>query len=64
LCVQSLMEKCARDFVPTLAVECTVWPPFQALNFARVPLRHQLVVTNGGTIADSAFLCWYAGSAG
>ena len=33
---------------------------FQVLNFARVPLRHQLVVMNGGTILDSAFLCWYA----
>ena len=49
-----------RDsYVPTVAMECLVWPPFQVLNFARVPLRHQLVVMNGGTIADSAFLCWY-----
>ena len=32
----------------------------QVLNFARVPLRHQLVVMNGGTILDSAFLCWYS----
>ena len=30
----------------------------QVINFARVPLRHQLVVMNGGTILDSAFLCW------
>lgn len=30
----------------------------QIVNFARVPLRHQLVVMNGGTILDSAFLCW------
>ena len=30
----------------------------QVINFARVPLRHQLVVMNGSTILDSAFLCW------
>ena len=30
----------------------------QVINFARVPLRHQLLVMNGGTILDSAFLCW------
>lgn len=55
---QDLAEKCSKDFWPTLLVEMLVWPPFQVANFAKVPLRHQLVVMNGGTIMDSAFICW------
>ncbi len=56
--MQDLATKCRKDFWPTLVVEMVVWPPFQVLNFAKVPLRHQLVVMNGGTIMDSAFICW------
>ncbi|CAK0784823.1 hypothetical protein CVIRNUC_008027 [Coccomyxa viridis] len=56
--LQDLKEKCAKDFWTTTVIEMVVWPPYQVLNFARVPLRHQLVVMNGGTILDSAFLCW------
>ena len=58
--LQDLAVKCSKDFWPTVLIEMLVWPPFQVVKFARVPLRHQLVVMNGGTILDSAFICWCA----
>lgn len=30
----------------------------QALNFWKVPLKHQLLAANAATVADSTFLCW------
>ena len=38
--------------------ECCIWPMYQTLNFARVPVQHQLLVCNLGSLLDSRFLCW------
>ena len=51
-------EKMRKDFVPTLAAEVMVWPVVQTFNFARVPVQHQLLVVNGMTIVDAAFISW------
>eukprot|EP00891_Asterochloris_glomerata_P009857 jgi/Astpho2/9857/Aster-x1614 len=39
-------------------IECCIWPMYQTLNFARVPVQHQLLVCNLGSLLDSTFLCW------
>ena len=46
-------------FLPTLVAESVAWPIVQAANFALVPLRHQLLVINLWTVADTAFLSWW-----
>ena len=38
--------------------ECCIWPFYQTFNFARVPVQHQLLVCNLGSLLDSTFLCW------
>jgi protein Mpv17 len=54
----ALSDKLRRDFWPTYAAELAFWPAFQAFNFARVPLRHQLLVVNLACLLDATFLCW------
>lgn len=53
-------RKIKKDFIPTFAAECTVWPAIQSLNFAKVPVDYQLLVVNLLTILDSTFVCWTA----
>lgn len=53
--VQHKMEK---DFVPTFAVELTMWPLVQAINFALVPVTYQLLVVNCATVVDAGLLSW------
>ena len=38
----------SSDFVPTYLAELAFWPAFQALNFWRVPVRHQARRGQGG----------------
>merc|ERR1712046_112422 len=45
-----------RDFGPTLALEWALWAPLDVANFALVPVRHQLLVTNCGCLAESVAL--------
>jgi protein Mpv17 len=51
-------RKMATDFVPTLALELSVWPFVQSINFWKVPVQHQLLVVNSATIVDAAFMSW------
>lgn len=46
------------DFLPTLTAEIAFWPVFQAVNFSRVPLQHQLLAVNCMTMLDAAFMSW------
>lgn len=55
---QDVKQKLRHDFLPTLGAECCIWPMYQTLNFARVPVQHQLLVCNLGSLLDSTFLCW------
>ncbi len=55
---QDVKAKYRSDYASTLAAEVVVWPAYQALNFARVPVRHQLMVCNMATIVDASFLSW------
>jgi hypothetical protein len=51
-------RKMATDFVPTLALEVSLWPFVQSINFWKVPVQHQLLVVNSATIVDAAFMSW------
>jgi len=50
--------KVRRDFASTYAAELAFWPAFQALNFWRTPVRHQLLAVNLACLLDATFLCW------
>jgi len=51
--------KCAqKETLPVLLAEIVFWPPYQAFNFSKVPVRHHLNVVNFGCLLDSTFLCW------
>jgi hypothetical protein len=56
--LEKIKDKLRRDFWPTYAAELAFWPAFQAFNFARVPVRHQLLVVNLACLLDATFLCW------
>ena len=51
-------NKIRSEFWPTFLVELGFWPAFQALNFWRVPVQHQLLAVNAACVLDSTFLCW------
>lgn len=53
-----LKGKFQADYFPTLAAECTFWPPVQMINFSFVPLRHQVLFVNAACVLDAAFLSW------
>lgn len=55
---QEVRHKLQQDFLPTMAAEVAIWPAYQAVNFARVPVQHQLLMCSIGTLFDSTFLCW------
>jgi len=46
-------------FWPTLIAESVAWACVQAVNFAYVPVRHQLAVINIVTLLDVAALSWW-----
>lgn len=54
----AFFSKMRSEFLPTFAAESSVWPPYMALIFTRVPLQHQLLAVNMGTIFDVCFLSW------
>jgi len=51
-------EKIKRDFLSTYLAELAIWPAFQTFNFAKVPVRHQLLFVNSASLMDATFLCW------
>ena len=53
-----IAAKVRRDFASTYAAELAFWPAFQAVNFWRVPVRHQLLAVNLACLLDATFLCW------
>ncbi|KAG2488896.1 hypothetical protein HYH03_012526 [Edaphochlamys debaryana] len=56
--VEGFKKKITQDFIPTYTAELAIWPLFQALNFSRVPVEHQLLAVNAMTLLDAAFLSW------
>ena len=58
MAVQDVKEKCRRDFLSAYAAELVFWPAFQAVNFWKVPVRHQLLAVNMACLLDATFLCW------
>ncbi len=58
--MQDVKAKCKRDFLSAYAAELVFWPTFQALNFWKIPVRHQLLAVNLACLLDATFLCWYA----
>ena len=56
--MEDALEKIKADFVPTFGVELGVWPIVQTVNFWKVPLQYQLLVVNGVTVLDAAFMSW------
>jgi hypothetical protein len=56
--VQDVKEKLRRDFWSSYAAELAFWPAFQAVNFWKVPVRHQLLAVNVACLLDATFLCW------
>ncbi len=58
--MKDVKQKCKRDFWSAYAAELVFWPAFQAVNFWKVPLRHQLLAVNLACLLDATFLCWCA----
>ncbi|PNH07347.1 Protein sym1 [Tetrabaena socialis] len=56
--LEGFKAKITQDFLPTFVAELALWPLFQAFNFTRVPLQHQLLAVNGMTLVDACFLSW------
>jgi protein Mpv17 len=53
---RAIQEQLQRDFFPTLCLEVAMWTPVDALNFAFVPVRHQLLVVNCACFLESVGL--------
>lgn len=47
-----------QNFVPTLLVNWTVWPTFQAINFNLIPVGYRLMAVNIVSIGWNAFLSY------
>lgn len=58
LTMNDIGHKLYRDFVPSYAVDCSVWPPIQTVNFRFVPVKFQLLVVNLGCYFDDVFLSY------
>ncbi|GLC42064.1 hypothetical protein PLESTB_001064100 [Pleodorina starrii] len=56
--LEGFKKKITQDFIPTYTAELAVWPLFQAFNFTRIPVEHQLLAVNGATLIDACFLSW------
>ena len=55
---EGLKKKVQQDFLATYIAELAIWPAFQLCNFARIPVRHQLLAVNSMTLVDATFLSW------
>lgn len=58
LTMNDIGRKLYRDFVPSYAVDCSIWPPIQCVNFRFVPVKFQLLVVNLGCYFDDVFLSY------
>ena len=56
------VDKIKADFVSAYSAELAFWPAFQAINFWKVPVRHQLLAVNAACLLDATFLCWVSAS--
>ncbi|KAL4538778.1 hypothetical protein Ndes2526B_g02941 [Nannochloris sp. 'desiccata'] len=56
--LKDVKRKIDTDLVPALAAEVAIWPIIQAVNFWKVPVEYQLLVVNGFTVIDAAFMSW------
>ena len=54
--MQDVKEKCKRDFLSAYAAELVFWPAFQAVNFWKVPVRHQLLAVNTACLLDATLV--------
>ena len=52
----AIRDQLNTDFWPTLMLELSLWTPLDVVNFAFVPVRHQLLVTNCGCFVESVAL--------
>lgn len=55
---QDVKDKLRSDFLSAYVAELAFWPAFQAVNFWKVPVRHQLLAVNLACLVDATFLCW------
>ena len=62
--VRAAKSSIGKDFVPGLVVDTTYWLPVQTVNFAAVPVRHQLAFMNAACVLDAAFLSWLGSHSG
>lgn len=51
-------SKLHREFVPTYLIDYSMWPLVQGINFAFVPVRHQLMFVNIACYFDDIFLSY------
>ena len=58
--MQDVKQKLRNDFWSAYLAELAFWPAFQAVNFWKVPVRHQLLAVNLACLVDATFLCWCA----
>ena len=61
--MQDVKQKLRNDFWSAYLAELAFWPAFQAVNFWKVPVRHQLLAVNLACLVDATFLCWCAPAA-
>ena len=59
----TIRQQLQRDYLPSLALEVALWTPLDALNFAWVPVRHQLLVVNCGCLVESIGLSYIQNNA-
>ena len=58
--MKDVKQKLRNDFWSAYLAELAFWPAFQAVNFWKVPVRHQLLAVNLACLVDATFLCWCA----
>jgi protein Mpv17 len=54
--LRQIQQQLKEDFWPTYVIEIGMWTPLDVLNFALVPVRHQLLVVNCGCFIESIAL--------
>ena len=54
--MSSIKSQLKANFWPTFLLEISLWTPLDVLNFAFVPVRHQLLVVNCGCFVESVGL--------
>ncbi len=51
-------SKLYREFIPTYLIDYSMWPIVQGINFACIPVRHQLMFVNTACYFDDIFLSY------